>query len=62
MIPFSPIFATAVPTEGMTQKPVVLCQWGPFQLNNSMVAEGLACLLVVMIFYIKQLFKIGDAE
>ena len=24
--------------------------------------RGLACLLVVMVFYIKQLFKIGDAE
>jgi F-type H+-transporting ATPase subunit a len=52
MISLFPIFADEVPEAGMTQKPVELFHIGPFAINNSMIAEALACVLVVTVVQI----------
>jgi F-type H+-transporting ATPase subunit a len=52
MIAISPIFADEVPIHGMTQKPVELFNIAGFGINNSMIAEALACLLVVSVIQI----------
>lgn len=49
MIAFPPIFADAVAPQGMTQKPVELFSIGGFPVNNSMIAEALACALVITV-------------
>jgi len=44
----SPLFADAAAQEGLTPKPVDLFSIGGFAISNSMIAEGIATLLIII--------------
>ena len=47
----APLFAEE-PTEGLTKYPVDLFSIGGFEINNSMIAEGIATLIIIVVVQI----------
>jgi len=45
---FPPLFAEEVASEGLTPAPVRLFSIGGFEITNSMIAEAIACLLIIV--------------
>jgi len=48
----SPLFADAMPTEGLTTAPVGLFSIGEFVVTNSMIAEGIAVIVLIAVVQI----------